>query len=352
MRRVRVVDARPWRRGALVAALLGAALATTSPARAEGAHVAWRAPAGCPSERELVTMVERALVYGWPPDVEADANVTTTARAFRVSIVITIRGERGARELEATSCERLARATALVIATAADAAAAHPEEPSTTAPPEPSTTAPPEPSTTAPPEPSAAPKPSPRPARRTKAPRPSPVRAQPRGDRGHLRLGAHAYGSVGVLPLGSLGVGLSGGIAGRSFALEATAFYWHEQHLLRGPRPGSGADVRMVSARLRGCRSILDVPPELGVCLGLEGGLLQGEGFGLREDAATTQPWGAVIVGLAARRRVTRAWAWSAGAEAGISVVRPELEVVGFGTVARASWGFARLAAGVELDFF
>ncbi len=287
-------------------------------------------------------MVERALVYGWPPDVEAEANVTTTAGSFRVSITITVRGERGARVIEATSCERLARATALVIATAADAAAAPPEEPSTTAPPEPSTTAPP----------SAAPEPSPPPPRRTKAPRRSPMRTPPHGERGHLRLGAHTYGSVGVLPLGSLGFGLSGGIAHRSFAFEATTIYWHEQHLLRGPRPGSGADVRMLSARLRGCRHIIDMPPELGVCLGIEGGLLQGEGFGLREDAATTQPWGAAIVGLSARRRVTRAWAWSAGAEAGISVVRPELEIVGFGTVARASWGFARLAAGVELDFF
>lgn len=120
----------------LLAGLGSGALAAT-PARP--AALTWDAPAGCPTADDVLEAVERTLAR---PDATR-APVTVTARVlggpgdvWQASLTLAVGGTRTERQFEAESCDAIAAAASLIIATAVeDASGAPSEAPSTAAPP-------------------------------------------------------------------------------------------------------------------------------------------------------------------------------------------------------------------------
>lgn len=343
------------KRVTVVALVFFGDFAVAQSARAEEhARVMWSAPASCPTAEEVSVLVDRALGHEWPSDLEAKAAVTALESGrFKVDLVISVRGVAGGRIIEGQSCARLANATALVIATAADSAATigatPPDRPAVSPAIEESET----PQEAAPPErPTAAAGPivpsrlvTGAPARTDAVPErlPSPS--------GYFRAGAHTFGVAGVFPTANVGVGPNVTLVLGHAWFEAAFVYWFEQTIHRGPRLGSGGELELASAHVRACRHLLDVPPELGACVGASAGTFRGHGFGLSNAERTVQPWAVVTAGLDVRRRVSGTLWWSTGVDVGVSVVRPSFAIDGFGIAAQASWIVAQLKAGVELDF-
>lgn len=114
-----------------------AALGVSLPARAEppetlDAHQAyrlsWSAPAGCPTHDNVVALIGRLLVesrLAVAASLEVSANITEAVQgSFDASVVYGAHGTENPRRLHASTCDALASATALIIATAIDPAAA------------------------------------------------------------------------------------------------------------------------------------------------------------------------------------------------------------------------------------
>lgn len=105
--------------GLAVAGLGTPSLATADEMRLP-VELAWRAPSACPTSHDVLALV-RARVGDASPDtmsvVRAGAEIVRQAGGrFRLTLSIADDGNEGARRLEATSCEELADATALIVA--------------------------------------------------------------------------------------------------------------------------------------------------------------------------------------------------------------------------------------------
>ncbi len=78
----------------------------------------WTAPDTCPTQAEVVEQLTRAVDAGGKelPPLTARAIVQQEGNAWRLELTTEMDGRRGARQLEADSCEGLARAVTLVLA--------------------------------------------------------------------------------------------------------------------------------------------------------------------------------------------------------------------------------------------
>ncbi|MEZ4441548.1 MAG: hypothetical protein R3B72_20785 [Polyangiaceae bacterium] len=355
---------------AIPAAALLAGLTLVAVANAEGPiALSWTAPPGCPTTTAVRAAIERQL--GGAPKgkpLEARGRVWRQGDRFHLSLRMHDAAGEGQRELDASSCEDLADAGALIIALAHDPEAvaatqarAEPpgegeagegrEVPITIEP------APVVPLPTPPPPP-AAPPPSPiaplvRPPAFPPVPREEPDRVpwlrvalEPSVgfDLGSLPGPAFAVGGAATLRIHPWSVGLRG------------------QYLLprRQTLAGStaGGELSLWEVGLSGCfspwRSRRAALGRLGgvaagLCLTFDGGQMRGKGYGVRNPDSGTAPWVKPAVG---GRLALTLLPWlevDLAAEVGFPLLRPPFVLRSVGTVHQAgvAVGQGRVGLGV-----
>jgi hypothetical protein len=265
----------------------------------------WEAPAGCPTEADVLRAVGAYRVQRPRRAVRAVARVRVAGDRFELAATIDTPDGRTTLDLDDRSCRVLADATALMFALHLDGDA---------------------------------------------SPRPPPA---PRRSRlhGHTRL--FGGGAVGVVPglsgLVGLALGLGAG-AGRG----ELAFTHGLERLGETGTPGVGYTVRLWSALVRGCWAPRFGRAEFPLCGDLELGALLGTGAGERVVAARTRPalWlggglSAAVVGW-----VQPNIGLYLEGRAHLALSRPQFTVAGHeGVVYRAPLGGVRLLVGIEVRF-
>jgi hypothetical protein len=301
----------------------------------------WSAPDACPTRADVIDRIARLL--GRAPDspggraFSARADVTSPSpELFRVRVISHAADDvEGERMLEASSCERIADATALVIALAIDpeAVASH----SADAAPQPT------PPTRAPSLPQ---RPSPPP--RAIAPAPSRTTHGPR-----LGVRASAALDIGALPAPSPGGAITIALILHRVRVELAGNAWVTQRATGGPHSNSGADISLASGAVRGCFAPLIGTFELAACVATHVGWTWGTGFGVTDPATNGAIWLAFTAGGAVAWS-PRSWlSIRLGIEAGPSVIRPEFRFDGFDTlVYKPAVAVGLGEIGVELRFF
>jgi hypothetical protein len=320
------------RRGAFVALL-------ASPAAANGADpprriaLAWHAPADCPGQ----DWAQRALdAYLGDRKIDAfkpmSVRVDIESSGGRYLADLRLEGAAaGDRQFEGASCARVADAAVLIVALMLD-----PVEVAT----------------------------------QIEAPRAeargSRVEPGPPADRGarepartrkaqgrRVQIGVQAIGDAGSLPGPSVGGGVTAGVRVSHMRIEMDAAVWMPARAFGGPVPGSGGEIGLFTAGLRGCYAPLRAESGVALepCARIEGGVARGRGFGLEDVASSNAPWGAIFAGIALRQWTAESFAAWLSIEGGAPFVRPNHVIEGFGTVFRAGPALGRLSFGLAWSF-
>jgi len=294
-----------------------------------GIELQWIAPAGCPDEGWAQRAIQgylgrRKLDSAKPIDVRVAITPVTGGR-FRAAISLG-GGASGDRRFEGATCARVGDAAVLIVALMFDPVevVTQMEEPA---------------------EP-----------RRTEIG--ASAEAERRAMSGRapksFELAFQAAGDVGSLPEPTVGAGLAAGVRlGRtSFAADAMA--WFPRRAFAGSNAESGGEIGLYTASVRGCVAAIHMwerSLELDPCVRAEAGLTNGRGFGIAEPTSSTNPWGAVFVGLSMRQlSTTSLGAWLA-VEGGVPIVRPNYVIEELGTVFRAGPLLARVSFGLAWSF-
>ncbi len=336
---------RCWRFGGVVLAV--SACAGSALAASPHLELSWTGPPSCaekaPVEAEVERLLARAPAGG--PTLHVDARVEPRGPDRYHLVLETSEGEnRFRRELDAASCEELTKPAALVIALAIDPEATArvlaetvPESKDVPAP----VDAPPQP--VARPEVSPAPPPAVAPDQGVARPPP----ANPRVWSPYVRPAVVFDSSV--LPAPSTGPGVGIGIASSAWRFELGAFYLPARFAEVGPSITKGGDISLTAGTLSSCFVPIREPLELGPCLGMEAGVLHGEGVGVSAPAEDDVPWLAARAGGRVAFAFGRNFAASLRADALARVGRGEFVVENLGRVhSPGSFGL-RLEAGLEL---
>lgn len=252
----------------VVAGLLRATTAAAQPAEpsveaAPGFELVWLS-SDCDRGAEVLSKVRRMLDerQAQLPAIVVTVTVAREAPNRFVALLETAgSGGSGRKRLEGESCDAIALGSAVVIALSIDPSASL------------DTSAPPAPE---PAEPKPAPVPAP----------PPPRRQPPAVERREAR--AYLHGSIGVL-FGLLGdpsafTGAGVGVRYRRVSLELGGDVYQARDVTRGDRPQVGAELKLFSADLLGCYSVL--PLSLGAveaCPGLRLEYLRARSFGVSE---------------------------------------------------------------------
>jgi hypothetical protein len=264
----------------------------------------WKAPPGCPTDREALARIE-ALLGARLTEVLAEplgarARVSTIAEGHYELLLETFQGDqRFTRTMQAATCAELADAGALVLALAIDpmlserraaAAAAPTDDPSETeAGDEPAD------STSLP----VVEKPRREPAR-TVTPQPRPA-SRPR-PRAALRFPVVASATLDLGTVANVALGPELGLGVQWRALEASLGALWLPARRSFAAPGKGGDITFASARMSVCyRPLRGVFQALG-CGVLEVGRLSGEGVGTTTRTSETGTWIAPGASLFLRR--------------------------------------------------
>ena len=320
------------RLGAAGASLCLAAWPATATAAelGRGIELAWVAPAGCPDEAWAKQAIQgylgqRKLDSAKPVDVRVEIAPIAGGR-FRAAISLE-GGARGDRRFEGATCARVADAAVLIVALMFDPVqvVAQIETPPAGAR-----------STDVGPSP--------------EAQRSSTVGRAPRS----LQLAFQAAGDVGSLPEPTVGAGIAAGVRFGRTLLSADAMAWFPRRANAGPNAESGGEIGLYTASVRGCFAGLRVwesSLELDPCVRAEAGLSSGQGFGIAEPSSSTNPWGAVFVGLSMRQLTTASLAAWLAIEGGVPFLRPNYIIEDFGTVFHAGPVLARVSFGLAWSF-
>ena len=320
--------------------LLGLALVTSGPAHAYTAraedkgsvHFVWIAPEGCPSESSVSAEIDDLLGGAARHRSREDLNVRATverAALWLVTLQTTSSATSGHRSIEATTCQGLANATALIVALMIDpdavaARAGKVKEPDGARPP------------VAPP---------------VSAPAPPTPLFEPTT---FGLAGIGATGNLGVLPAADVGVGAELGLVHRSWRVELRGSYGlrNVRSDALGDSAGAYGRFRFFSGVLFGCWMSIRSSVDLGPCLEVEFGALRGEGIGASPNASETTPWFALGTGGAVVFKATRWLHFPLHADAVVPLWRPNFGFRNVDTpIFRARPVGARLTAGVELPF-
>lgn len=297
----------------------------------------WSAPSDCPPAAAFEAEVER-LLEGVAPPVEplpVRIAIAREGNRFRLEVATAGPGGEGRRSLEATSCEALVQAGALVVALAIDpelvaarldaatvdtaAEADGTSEPRTRT----DATDPPMARNDAPSEASL--RSSPRPDLASALGSPT-ARAVP--DAHFLAAAAVAIG-VGPLPAASPGSALALGARLGGIDLFAGGVFLAEQEA----RVPGGADARgvfgLAFARFRACLAFAlgGVAFELAPCIAFEAGSMWGRGVGVPRAQTGSAPWLTAEAGLEARWWMFDGLAMILGADLLAPFVRPDFVV-------------------------
>ncbi|MBI5545895.1 MAG: hypothetical protein HY901_18555 [Deltaproteobacteria bacterium] len=280
----------------------------------------WVAPAGCPDREAVLAEAELLLtstVEGHPRlPLVAQGSVERENGLWQLELAIGADPGSGRRVLRDESCLRLAQAAALSLALALEVAAMAPAAPVETA---------------------AAPPPAPAPADSPRTPPRFLVRALVGGDFGTLRAP-------------SPGPGLALGVFLGRTRIEAVGNYWLAQD-------EGGAEDQLISGGVHVCTALAEAP-ELGACVGLDGGRLQGRGFDSRTDAQARTihaAWMAAIAGAAIGWELVSWFALRAELDIGVTLVSPAFGAsegaATYGGLVGPAPVFGRVAGGLEARF-
>jgi hypothetical protein len=164
-------------------------------------------------------------------------------------------------------------------------------------------------------------------------------------------LRADGIGDVGTLPSVSAGVGLAAGLFMGIVRVEAAATYGFAQHVVAGPRADTGADIQLLAVALRTCCTFARRGAEIGPCLSIETGWMQGSAFGISDPQSGGSPWLATLGGATLSWAPLGVLAFRLGLEAGPTIVRPRFFFDSYGTIHEPSRWIARAVLGVEFRF-
>jgi hypothetical protein len=341
------------RRGSSVAVVSCVLLASAS-AHAADLDLAWSAPKECPSADSVRAATTRmtSKARGADPKatpLEAEARVEHADR-WRVTLRTKRGSVTGERRIEASTCEALADATAVVLALAlvapGDAPEAVPAVPAAAAAP---AEAPPasapraEPTTDERPrasEPSAAP-----PAR--EAPSPGSDRLMAEHD---LAVGAALAGDAATLPAPTMGGAAAIAWTPGRLRLEAGGAFYAGQSRTTDQSP-AGADLRLLVAGARGCWAVVRSVVEIAPCAGSDLNVLTAKGFGAPENYDTSAAWASGSAGALLRVPVASWLALRGQADFVVPFARPRFVVEGEGAIHRPAPSGLRGALGAELLF-
>ena len=234
----------------------------------------WAAPGECPTEKRVRADIDNLL--GGPAGrrlrarLEVEASVKH-AELWRVTLDTVSAGTTGHRSIEASTCEGLANATALIVALMIDpdAVAARSNKPK-----------PPEPPPVASPA--------------------QPGSAPPTLSSSSVGLiGAGTAGTLGVLPAADVGATGHVGLQRRWLRVELQLYYGlrrvHSE--ASSELPGAYGEFGFYAAMLRGCWVVSSTMFEVGPCAAIEAGLLRGQGIKVSEPSSETTPWLAMGAG-------------------------------------------------------
>ncbi|MEM7155627.1 MAG: hypothetical protein AAF799_22445 [Myxococcota bacterium] len=346
----------------LVPALLGTLASVGAPVVEVGDHdppqpieLRWDAPSSCPSSDavrdEIATLLARSRNQG--EAVRAEATVVPDGEAFRLRLSVVTRSGRDERSIRDPSCEPLAHATALVVATLMDpiAVSNHIEAltPADTLPREPPPSSLPEPPST---PPSSTETPPPRVTasdRRDDAPAPSP---SPRtGVRPSLRL--EGFVGAAIVPPVDGGLAFAVGMTRPQLRLELGAAYAVPQSRAHPVLADVGLQLQAFSGQARGCWVPATGAWEFPLCLAGEVGAMVARGQG----SAVQNPTNELSLQLAALAEAHVAWraterfALWLGAQGVLNLARPSFTVGTLAPFFTAPVGGGRAKLGIELRF-
>ncbi len=286
-------------------------------------HIEWVAPAGCPSQQEVLGVVERIVgPSALRSAVDAQVTVTQDEHEFHAQVTVSASGATSTRSLTGESCRAVGDATALIVALAANPDA-NPVLPVPTEPPP------------APPpaiEPAASPSPE---LRRV------------------AFLDASFFVDVGSLP--STGVGGELGIGWNPvhLDLEIVGALLASQRATLASNPSQGADLRFAHVGARACYELFDTRLDVGPCLG--GGVewVAARGFGSAPDQPANATGNLVVgsLGMRAIGRLSSRVVLRLVVEASVPSPRPPFVIDGGGQVFRMSAVSVSGTAGAEAHF-
>lgn len=314
----------------------------------------WEAPADCPDAASVEREVRRLLGPAPPPSgdpAKAAAAVSPLEHGWRVVLLTEVHGVHGQRTLEARSCEGLAHATALVLALTIDpqAVARETDGGETTSEVARGTReALREDETTSA---AAIPLVAPPPAASTR-PSTSPSRAERGPSSSTFAVGAGVVAGVGALPGLAFAPEIAAGWSNGRWRIDlAGAYFPPTRALVDATR---GGEFRLVTGSARACRTWAwaNGAFELGPCIAFEGGVMTGQGVGIRLPGAVDAPWLATRAGAWGALRLAETFAWLVLAlEAEVPLTRDRFAVDGLGTVHHPSALTGRASFGAEARF-
>lgn len=327
---------------------------TTSVAQRGTVRLEWTAPADECADADAV-LDDALVLLGDVPPPESALGVVATVTTSEQGYALVLRVGPGERKLDATACDELARASALLIAMAIDPTVVTrlPEpEPA----PEPAIPEPAEPEPTEPAEPGPAePEPEPTPPTTTRgaASRPTPTRR---------RVPLHASASIGAgvglfaLPRATADLELAITLSPGPARIELGGSYWTPA---RRDSPGNaavGGEFQLGAAVVRGCWVPKWRTIELPLCAALHAGLMRGRGTGaIPESLSASAPWvalgGGPMLLWRPRRTSGRLGVWARVEGLG-TLARPVFVTTPSGLLWRAREGALLATAGVELRFW
>lgn len=315
---MRVVGA--WRPIALVVTLIALPLgaAESSPRLI----LTWEGPPEC-SRGDRVRA--SALELSGPnadrsPLVNARVQVSKTRSGYHVKLVTEQLDQRGEREFDGPSCDKIADAVALVLSLMLT-----PVETTEVVAPEGVAEVVRE---------------------RKKLPRRRP--AAPAPATGGLYGGPRIGGDIGTLPRPTLFVGPSLGWVFGKPRVEAYGLLFVPRQADEGPRPESGATLGLYVAGARGCYQVLGGALSLDGCLGIEGGGMYGQGRGIRDPDSSTVLFFSGNAGLFLRGE-GGTLPGVIGIEALVPASRPAFTIEGYGEIYRSAPLSGRVVLGIEI---
>jgi hypothetical protein len=294
-----------------------------------GIELVWHAPSGCPDEAWARKAVDAYLGHrkrdAFKPIAVRVAITAVPGGRWRATL--SLGGGSGDRVFEGGTCARVGDAAVLIVALMLDPVevVTQIETPGAAAPRVPAATA------------DAG-------GRRAADGRP------PRS----VQVAIQAAGDAGSFPEPTVGAGLAGGVRIGRASFLADVVAWIPRRAFGGPTAGSGGDIGLYTASLRGCFTAMRAYEgriALEPCFRLEGGLASGRGFGIAEPMTTHPAWGAAFVGLSIRQMSTESLGAWLSVEGGVPFLRPNYVIEQFGTVFRASPVLARLSFGLAWSF-
>lgn len=114
-----------------------------------------------------------------------------------------------------------------------------------------------------------------------------------------LRVGGDLL--LGLLPDASGGLSIHGGLQFSEWRVELGARYAWPRELRYATPAGVGAEVQLAIVSGRGCLTPTFRRVQVMTCLGIDGGMMQGRGFGIEAARTSRQPWFAAVVGPSIR---------------------------------------------------